>query len=320
MKRINQSKPSLFTKLPAVSILAGINLSLLTVNVFAETEDIRAAILEEHPAARIEGIDKINRDGETLYEVDYQLGKQSFESLYTSSGVLLSTIDESNDSDLIVGLYMRSESSIYKNGKSETQVYPYIYYDNGSLYVQGATLGYRFYRGGITLSSEIDIELGEGYEKDDNDFVSDMEELDTPIHAGLVMETELGPIDLSISAKTDISGSHKGYLAEIEASKEWSINRSWSVELGVNTSYYDKKYNNYFYGVSNQYARADRQAYTAKADINYGMELQLRGELSDRWFLISELEYTHYGKEVTNSSLVDKKSETSIAIGIGYVF
>ncbi len=286
------------------------------------SEDIaRGVIYDEFPTAVITDVKTKGRGDSQRYEIDYKLGEFGYEAVIDASGNIIEVnSEEFDDNTLIVGLAAFGDNSIYTGGVSETQVYPLIWYDNGSLYFQGASFGYRFYKGWADVSLDFDLALGEGYDPVDNKTLSDLPELDGAINVGLAIEKEFGDYELSLGVHTSANGSHKGTIAELGFGREFELSDRWSLEVGASVTYNDKKYNDYYYGVKPQYALENRPAYVADSDIDTSIEVGLVGQLSDNWFSLLQIEHTSYGSEVTNSPIVEKSSDTFVAFGIGYNF
>lgn len=306
---------------PAIATLV-VGGTFLAPTIAVGSEDVaRGVIYNEFPTAVITEVKTKGRGASQQYEVDYTLGEFAYEAVVDANGNIIEVnSEEFNDNTLIFGFAAFGDNSIYKGGVSETQIYPLIWYDNGSFYFQGTSFGYRFYKGWADVSLDFDLALGEGYDPVDNKTLADLPELDGAVNVGLSIEKEFGDYELSLGVHTSASGSHGGVITEFGFGRNFELSDRWSLELGVGVTYNDKKYNDYYYGVKPQYALDNRPSYVADSDIDTSIELGLVGQLSDNWFTLLQVEHTNYGSEVSNSPIVEKSSDTFIALGIGYNF
>lgn len=291
-------------------------------NVLATQQQAIDTVLDLYPAADIEDISLTKAQGERAYDIDFTVKGKSYEAVVSDTGQLFSlSVDEFSSPSAVLGLVLRNDAAPYIGSSSESQLLPYIWYESGNFYIQGKNLGYELFEtGGWQFASELNINIGEGYDPDDNKTLADLPELDTPIEFGIVADKDLGFAELEVSFLTDVSGSHKGNVATIGIEKEWGIASGWSLELGAGINYLDQKYVDYFYGVLPRYAIAGRPAYEAEATINFEFEVGIQGKLSDKWYLLSQLEYTRFGSEIKDSPIVDASGELEFSIGVGYVF
>lgn len=286
-------------------------------NADMSEDQLREAVNRDYPGAVIQETE--SSDG--FYEVDFTYDGESWEATYDQEARLIAVENENFSTDtLYLGLYVSNESAIYEGTERETDVYPYILYDNGDFYVQGKSLGYRIYKGDFRVAAQMDIDIGEGYDPEDSDYLSDMDELDLPVSLGVVIEKELSLAEIEFSVLADVAGAHKGVTASFGIGHEFDLTDDWTLEIGVESTWHDASYNDYYFGVAEKFARADRPAYEADAGVDVGLEVELRGRLWGNWYMLSELEYLSFSSEMKDSPLTSKDNQTSIAIGIGYAF
>ena len=314
---MNCRNKKLFPNFPIVGVSA---LCMASINpVFAENteEVIRHSLAKDYPGAVIQ---EIEWNGEH-YEVDFVHENEQLEATYNQNAMLLSVQNEDfSSSDFFLGAVITNESTLYRGTDRETEIYPYIHYDNGTFYFQGASLGYRIYKGSFDIAAQLDVELGEGYDKEDSSYFDGMDELDTPIHLGLVVEKEMSYVDVEFSLMADVAGTHKGIVSSLGVSHEIELGNEWELELGIEAIWHDAKYNDYFYGVDPKFVRTDRPVYRADGGVDTAFEIGLQGRLWGNWYMLSEFEYVHFSSEVKDSPLTEKDSQSSISVGIGYAF
>jgi outer membrane protein len=284
----------------------------------ADEEKLREALLRSHPMAEIRSVDETTRDGKTDYEIDYELDGEEYEALYDADGQLLDVEVESGGIPLNLGISVEYSTEHYRDTGSEIEVLPAIFWDNGTFFIEEASLGFRFYRGLIDAAAFVEVDFGAGYDPDDSDFLDGLDELDTPVNLGVLLEKETDLVDLSFSFKGDVAGAYSGYVAAVGVGKEFPLTDWLAADVGAEVAYYDKNHNDYFYGVDDEFALADRPAYEADGDFNYEFEVGLRSEVFDGLTVFTNAEYTLFGSEVKDSPLTEGNDQLSIGVGFAY--
>lgn len=308
------------TKLPhALSIVCAL---FITTQAEANTDTLtEQAIVEkikkDYPGANIQEVERAGLD----WTVDFTSDGTGFEARFTSTGDLVAIESEDYSAGtLFLGLYAMTESAFYRESSSETEVYPLVWYDSGLFYIRGRSLGYRLIQTDFTLATQVNLEFGEGYEPDENDFLSDMTERDMPISVGLLAEKAIGSLELELGAFVDVAGADEGGRVDLGISREFDLRNDWSLEVGIEANWRDQNFNDYFYGVTPEFSTLERPNYVADSGVDVGFELQVRGRLSGNWYLLAQFEYTKFSASVTDSPLVDNSNEVSLGVGIGYAY
>ncbi|MEZ5935588.1 MAG: MipA/OmpV family protein [Alphaproteobacteria bacterium] len=315
MKVTSSKTTKLRMPLLGISALAA---SMTASPVLADEERAKESLLREHPTAQIESVDEETLDGETVYEIEYELDGEDYEALYDADGRLLDVEVESGGIPLNLGISVEYSTEHYRGTGSELEVLPAIFWDNGTFFIEEASLGFRFYRGLIDAAAFVEVDFGAGYDPDDSDFLDGLDELDTPVNLGVLLEKETDLVDLSLSFKADVAGAYSGYVAAVGVGKEFPLTDWLVADVGAEVAYYDKNYNDYYYGVDGQFALANRPAYEADGDFNYELEVGLRSEVFDGLTVFTNAEYTLFGSEVKDSPLTEGNDQLSIGIGFAY--
>jgi len=118
----------------------------------------------------------------------------------------------------------------------------------------------------------------------------------------------------------DTSGKSLGWLSEPELQWQLNPNTSTQYRIGIGALYTSGKFNNTYYGVSPQYATANRAAYQAKAGLH---SLSISAAVSHRWSdrvnIFAATRYRNLSAGVVaNSPLVRDKNYLSAVVGVTY--
>lgn len=284
----------------------------------ADEEQARKSLLRDYPTAIVESIEEITRNGKSAYKIDYDLEGQEYKALYGLDGQLIGVKAESGAIPLHLGVFVDYNTEHYRDEGDNFDILPIVVWDNGTFFVQGTGLGYRFFRGWVDVAAFAEVDLESGYDPDDSDFLEGLDDLDTPVNVGFLFEKETEPVDLELSIKADVAGAYDGFVAAFGVGKDIPLTQWLVAEAGAEITYYDGNYNDYFYGVDDEFALADRAAYEADGDFTYELEVGLRGMVFDGLMAFTNAEYTLFGSEVKNSPLV--KGDDQFSVGIGFAF
>lgn len=285
----------------------------------ANEERAREWLLRDYPTAKIESVEEAVRDGSTVYELDYELDDREYEAVYHSDGRLLDVRAESESETMFfLGAAIEYETEHYRDEGSGFGVVPLIAWDNGTYYLQGPEVGFRFYKGLVDVAAFVEVDFGAGYSSGDSDFLAGLDDSDTPVNLGFQLEKETDLVDLELTLKADVAGAYDGFVAEFGIGKDVPLTDWLVLETGVEIAYFDGNYNDTFYGVDEEFALADRPVYEANGDFNYSLEVGSRSPVYDGLYLTTGLEYTLFGSEVADSPLVERNDQFSAQIGFAY--
>jgi len=241
------------------------------------------------------------------------------------SSIIKAQEDEEKDS-LLIGIGIMSESGIYQDISGEADPIPILIGQYGGFWFEQTTVGYTFFESkALSLSPVINFAFDSGYDPGDADANSQLytglESLNSTVEAGLSLEVEAGPLEVELRYLTDVGSEHRGDIFSISLGNDIELMDDRLVlEPAIGVSWVSKEYNQYYYGVTAQQANAFREAYTADSGLNYEFSLSSRYKVGERFYVLGQLAYDKYDSALKDSPLVDKTSETSIGLGIGYEF
>jgi outer membrane protein len=225
--------------------------------------------------------------------------------------------------ELSIGMFARGEREIYKDVGSKFEPAPFIRYENGPFEIEGydgLDASFTLFRSGsygIALTGSVDFE--DGYDPDDSDYFEGMDELDTLYSVGLKCETNFAGWEAELEFEQDVSGEHDGQEVELALVYPWMAG-GFEFRPTLSATWLSEKTVDYFYGVSAKEAKPDRPAYSPGASYEIGAELMILRPLFGNFTAVGIVEISTFGKDITDSPLVDEDYEIEGVLGIMYTF
>lgn len=218
-----------------------------------------------------------------------------------------------------LGIVVGAIDSPYKGSDNETRMLPTVSYENPWVRVNGLSADLKLGRAGpfsFALGARYSMA---GYEEDDATILAGMEERKGGLWLGPSMDWRAGDFRLSAEVLGDVSGHSKGQQFRLGLDRSFRLG-AIRLTPRIAAVWRDKKHNNYYYGVRDDEARADRPSYQAKSSTN--LELGLHGgySLGRQHLIFLDVNATRYGSGVTDSPLVDQSSSVGMAVGYLYRF
>jgi outer membrane protein len=291
-------------------------------------EMIRGVIEARFPGATIIETREEPREGGTVTEVEFKLPEGGlYEATLSESGDVLNVEAEKGlpliGGELSLGFGLRGEQSVYRDTDAEYQPVPFLRYENGPFELrawEGIEALLRLYgteEYAIGLLGTVDFEAG--YDPDDSDFLDGMDELKTLYQLGLELGASIAGVDASLSFLQDVSSEHEGQEVELAVQYPWTmLGLYWQPELSL--TWMSARAVDYFYGVSNREARANRPAYDPGSSYEFGFELMIQRPLVGGLSLVGIGEVATFGSEITDSPLVAEDYELEGVLGLMYSF
>ncbi|MDY6987314.1 MAG: MipA/OmpV family protein [Thermodesulfobacteriota bacterium] len=289
---------------------------------------IREAIHQEFPGATIKEIEQEVWKGQPVTEVELtSRDGVDYEVVLSDSGEILNVEEEEGlpwiGGELSLGVALFVERDIYMGVDTEFQPVPFFEYENGPLEIQATDsidATYAFYRSDRFSVALIEsIELEEGYDTDDSDFLKGMDELETLYGAGLELEGMVAGWEAGLEVLQDVSGEHDGQQVELSLTYPWTAaGFEWHPEFSL--TWMSEKTVDYLYGVSAKEARAGRPAYAPGSSFEIGAELMVQRPLFGDFTAVGIFEISTFGSDVTDSPLVDEDYAIEGVLGVMYTF
>jgi outer membrane protein len=293
-------------------------------------EPIRQLIDKEFPGAVIKETRQGTLKGQLVTEVELtSQDGTDYEVVISDKGEILHVEEEKGlpliGGELSLGVALRMERDIYKGVKTEYKAVPffrYAYDDDRFKIVAYDSIDATFKviktdRFAIALRGSLD--LNEGYNPDDSDFLKGMDKLDTLYGVGLEIEWNYAGFCAALEALQDISGEHDGQQVELALRYPCNV-AGFKIRPELSITWMSDEAVDYFYGVSTAEARADRPAYSPESSYEIEAELLIQRPLFGNFFILGIIGFTMYGSAITDSPIVDKDYGIEGAIGLAYTF
>lgn len=230
----------------------------------------------------------------------------------------------SEEKSISVGLTGGYQTAIYKNYDNVIDVLPVVLYENNYLYWRGIAAGAKLFK-----RNEHNIEFGVSYtpetfkpsrSKDSQLKLLNRRKSSISTDIGYYYTNETTG-KFSVVLSTDILDKSQGSEVQLEYSRYFALSESLYLEPVVGIVWSDKKFNDYYYGISKSEAgRSGLPPYHAKSTLNPYAQLSVINYISEHWSIMVSINYQYLGKGITRSPLVEKSSRISIGLGVNYDF
>ncbi|WP_438998510.1 MipA/OmpV family protein [Variovorax beijingensis] len=212
----------------------------------------------------------------------------------------------------------------YTGAGTKTQGIPLIYYENRYVRVLGA--GAELKLPEIELGSNSSLSFGlrakyglGGYEPSDAPILEGMQERKGSVWlgAGVTWHNEIA--DISAEWLGDASGKSKGQQFRLGVQRDFRAG-SFTLTPRIAANWLDRKYVDYYYGVRTEESRPGRPAYLGASTVNTEIGLRVDYAIDRQQTVFVDVSATRLGKQIKNSPLVDRSSQTSLSVGYLYRF
>jgi outer membrane protein len=286
------------------------------------------AIERRFPGAEITEMREEMWNGQMITEVEFTAQDGiDYEARVSEGGDILSVEEEKElpliGGQLTIGVGVVAEREIYRDVDSEIEPVPLMRYENGPFELQaydGIGASFRVFgteHFAISVIGSLDME--EGYDPDDSDFLEGMDKLHTLYGAGVALEAVYNGWEVELDFLQDLSGEHDGQEVELGLGyRWWMLGTEW--RPAVNVTWMSEEVVDYFYGVSDREARPNRPAYSPKSGFEYSAQLVIERPFGENFSLVGMVEIATFDSEIKDSPLVDEDYEIGGAIGVTYTF
>jgi outer membrane protein len=88
----------------------------------------------------------------------------------------------------------------------------------------------------------------------------------------------------------------------------------------ANLTYQSEDYVDYYFGVKQREANANRKAYKGDSTVSYGLGYKLVMPINDNWQVSQMTQYTRLGSGISDSSIVDSANQWVVGASVSYNF
>lgn len=224
-----------------------------------------------------------------------------------------------------LGLGAMSGQSPYAGMDRKAAVLPLLRYDSKYISIVSQGVGIKLPSINISDSQELDFTIigkydGSGYKADDARILNGMSRRRGGFWAGGKMDWDNELVDVSVEWLADMSGNSKGRTFSLGLEKNWRFGNQIVLSPHVGLNWQDKRYVDYYFGVSSSEARVDRAAYVGKSGVS--TEVGLRGMylFDKKHSVVMDVSVSSLAKSIKDSPLVDRSTENRVLLGYYYRF
>ena len=230
-----------------------------------------------------------------------------------------------------VGISMETTQSMYKKNKPKnTEVTviasPHIEYQGERFNIHDGTLSYSVVKADKYAIDVLTTSKNDGYKAKDKNIFKGMSERNASLDLGVRLRADTAYMPVSLDVTKDIANS-KGTniglsLGGLQTSqKGWDGKRSVSIAPIAGVNWQSKKSVDYYYGVKNSEATANRKAYKGKSAATPFIGLETEARLSKHFSLTGGAKYKRLPRAITDSSITKNgRSDYQLNLGLTYWF
>lgn len=234
--------------------------------------------------------------------------------------------DKPEGSSWGLGLAVAGAQKAYKGTDRETRALPMLSYENQYLKLSGPNLELKL--PGLELGDTQRLNFsvvtklfgGGGYAASDSTALAGMAERKSGVWAGAKLEWKNDLADVKLELLGDTSGNSKGQRVLLGLERTWMLSPSLMLIPQVGVEWVDKEYVDYYYGVRASEATTGRAAYVGKATVNPEISLTGIYRFDKHHSMVLNVGVKSLGKEINDSPIVDRSTESRVMMGYKYSF
>lgn len=235
-------------------------------------------------------------------------------------------LNKEKDIDVYLGAGGYYQSQPYKNVDALKLPSPLLFFDNGYVYARWVRFGAYFIgQEGENFSWGFSLTIQPrtlGYKSTDTPLLAGMQERESSWEAGIAYSMKFNKVGyFELLALQDILQNSYGKLYRAEIGKKIKYGR-FTLVPSLLAIYFDKQFNNYYYGVTQQEANSvlNRPAYEANGGMNYAAQLFINYDITDNWHLLANARYDHLAKTISQSPITSENYIFSGMLSAMYSF
>ncbi|MGP9801122.1 MipA/OmpV family protein [Rheinheimera sp. NSM] len=207
-----------------------------------------------------------------------------------------------------VGIGVNQE--IYRGYSNRTIPLPILGYRGEKLSVYGPFISYKLLElGNISFSAKLAPRFA-GFDQSDSSVFSGMAKRKDSLDGGIGVQLRQQDWLLEADTVFDLLGHSNGRESKLAVGYSYRL-AAVVAEPKFGISYSDGKLVNYYYGVRENEASAERAAYKAGGTVNYNAGLSLSTPLFFGGMTRFGIEHHWYGSSISNSPLTDRDTGLS---------
>lgn len=218
-----------------------------------------------------------------------------------------------------LGLAVMSEIKPYRDFDDKTEVLPVLSFENRWLRIAGPGVELKLGKSGPLSYGLLVSYAGDGYEASDSPYLAGMDKRHAGVWLGGRARYDAGFAQFSAEWSGDSSGHSQGQRLRLGVDRRFTVG-VLGLTPRLSATWHDRKFVQYYYGVSAGEARADRAAYQASSAVDAELGLRLDYRLAPQQMLFLDLGVRALGRSIKDSPLVDRASVPAARLGYLYRF
>jgi outer membrane scaffolding protein for murein synthesis (MipA/OmpV family) len=216
---------------------------------------------------------------------------------------------------LVVGVSQRP----YRDADNQTRALPLLSYENRWVRIAGPGIDLKLPPAGPVSFALRARYAFDGYDEDDAPILAGMAERKSSFWLGGAAKWRTGIVDLSAEWLHDASSHSKGQPFKLQLDRSFRTG-AFEFTPRVAATWLDRKYVDYYYGVTAPEVTAGRPFYEGNATVNAELGLRTVYGLAPRHALSLDVSTTRLGAGITDSPLVERRNVSSVRFGYIYRF
>jgi outer membrane scaffolding protein for murein synthesis (MipA/OmpV family) len=254
--------------------------------------------------------------------------------------------EQRTNSDIVsIGIGAKVNSGPYRGQDSYVDPVPLINIEYGRFFFKGATAGFHFYN-----HKRVSLAIAASYRSEFLD-VDDINDKNEQLYYGITEDrdpaTEVGFVGRFYSRVglvegtffKDVTDTYDGTRASLKISRPIPDTGKWTVVPSFYVNYYSEKFNNYYYGVTQEendageviavdkgeisdgeFSRKIRPTYSTGNTGHVGFALDMKYSFTQNVKAIGNISIEKFAGEVETSPLTEDKELITAIVGLAYEF
>lgn len=219
------------------------------------------------------------------------------------------------------GSYIQSQP--YKGAKNIVLPSPVIFYNDGLFYARWSRFGAYFlgkknddYSWGLSATIQ---PRTYGYKASDSSKLTGMDTRKNSLEAGLAYALKLDNFYFEVTAFTDMLNRSNAWIYEAEAGYEFNFGKFMFFPT-ISAIYQSSDFVNYYYGVKQSEANANRIYYNPSGGMQYEIQAYFKYAITKKISTLLNFKAAKLPSQATNSPIVDDDYIYSGLISLIYTF
>jgi len=218
-----------------------------------------------------------------------------------------------------LGLAVGVSQRPYRDADNQTRALPLLIYENRWVRIAGPGIDLKLPSAGPVSFALRARYAFDGYEQGDAPILNGMIERKDSVWLGAAAKWHNPIVDLSAEWLGDVSGHSKGQQFKLQLDRGFRTG-AFEFTPRVAAIWLDRKYVDYYYGVTAPEVAAGRPFYEGDATVNNEIGLRTVYSLAPRHALSLDVSATRLGSAIKDSPLVERRNLSSVRLGYVYRF